>query len=321
MPGTAAVVVTYNRKALLLECVRALLGQTVAPAVVHVVDNASTDGTREALAEAGLLERVRYHPLAVNGGSSGGFARGVELAREGEQDWIWVMDDDAEPRPDCLERLLASPHAADPATAVLAPTVAWPDGAPQLGHRGRWDGRPHGLGPADYRADGAPVRLGYVTFVGPLVRTAAARATEPPFAPFFIYSDDFEYSVRLARQGAMWLVPGAVVAHKEARNQPMTRRAELFNRLLGWQLTSTTWEAAWRNLFALRNFVWLRTRHEGMGTGEFAFTVAQFVLKAFMYDEKPLRRVPWLVRYALDGRRGVFRNVTPASWARYAQRG
>jgi len=164
------------------------------------------------------------------------------------------------------------------------------------------------------------VRLDYVTFVGPLVRRRAARATEPPFAPFFIYSDDFEYSLRLREQGAMWLVPAAVVNHKEARDQPMTRRAELFNRLLGWQLTSTTWEAAWRNLFAVRNYVWLRTRHERMGGGEFAFVVVQFLVKAFMYDERPLRRVPWLIRYALDGRRGVFRNMTPASWSRYAQR-
>jgi GT2 family glycosyltransferase len=153
------------------------------------------------------------------------------------------------------------------------------------------------------------------------VRAAAARATDPPFAPFFIYSDDFEYSQRLAGQGDMWLVPAAVMLHKEARNQPMTRRARFFNRLLGWQLTSTTWQAAWRNLFALRNYVWMRTRHEGLGTLGFAFLVAQFVLKAFMYDERPFRRVPWLIRYAVHGRRGVFRNVTPASWARYAARG
>jgi rhamnopyranosyl-N-acetylglucosaminyl-diphospho-decaprenol beta-1,3/1,4-galactofuranosyltransferase len=321
MVRVRAVVVTYNRKALLAECLRALLAQTSPLAAIHVVDNASTDGTRELLADEDLLDRVVYHRLEVNGGSSGGFAHGIAAAREEDGDWLWVMDDDAEPERDCLERLLASPPARDPGTAVLAPTVAWPGGEPQLGHRGRWNGRPHGLAAEDYRRDGELVRLGYVTFVGPLVRVSAARATEPPFAPFFIYSDDFEYSLRLRAQGAMWLVPGAVVTHKEARNQPMTRRATIFNRLLGWQLTSTTWEAAWRNLFALRNYVWMRTRHERMGTAEFVFVVAQFVLKAFMYDERPLRRAPWLIRYAIDGRRGVFRNVTPASWQRYAKRG
>jgi rhamnopyranosyl-N-acetylglucosaminyl-diphospho-decaprenol beta-1,3/1,4-galactofuranosyltransferase len=314
MSRVAAVVVTYNRGALLVECLRALLAQTAPVEVVHVVDNASTDGTRERLEAEGLLGAVEYVRLERNLGSSGGFARGVELAREGDCDWIWLMDDDAEPRPDCLERLLAAPEAADPSTATLAPTVAWPDGAPQLGHRGRWNGGPDGLTAADYAPDGPPVALGYVTFVGPLVRARAARATEPPFAPLFIYSDDFEYSARLREQGAMWLVPGAVMLHKEARNQPMTRRARLFNRLLGWQLTSTTYEAAWRNLFAIRNYVWLRTRHDGLGRLGFAWLVAQFVLKAFMYDEKPVRRVPWLVRYGWLGRRGTFRNFRPEDW-------
>src|SRR4051794_10367222 len=321
MSRVAAVVVTYNRKALLAECLRALLAQSAPIETIHVVDNASTDGTHDLLRSEGLLERPEYHRLEVNGGPSGGFAAGIAVAREGDAEWVWVMDDDAEPWPDCLERLLAAPAAAGPGTAVLAPTVAWPDGAPQLGHRGTWNGRPHGLAAEDYRPDGEPVRLGYVTFVGPLVRARAARGTDPPFAPFFIYSDDFEYSLRLRRQGAMWLIPGAVVLHKEARDQPMTRRARVFNRVLGWQLTSTTWEAAWRNLFALRNYVWLRTRHEGMGAAEFAFVLAQFVLKAFMYDEKPVRRIPWLIRYAIDGRRGVFRNIKPEDWARKAAAG
>ena len=318
-PRVAAVVVSHNRKALLVECLRALLAQTVGLDAIHLVDNASTDGTRETLEAEGLLDAVVYHRLEVNGGSSGGFAHGVAVARDTDADWLWLMDDDAEPRPDCLERLLAAPPAADPATAVLAPTVAWPDGRPQLGHRGQWHGGPRGLGQADYRPDAPPLQVGYVTFVGPLVQARVARAIDPPFAPFFIYSDDFEYSARLRGQGPMWLVPSAVILHKEARNPPVTRRGELFNRLLGWQLSATTWEGAWRNLLAIRNYVWLRTRHEGLGRLGFAWLVAQFVLKAFMYDQRPFRRVPWLIRYALDGRRGVFRNVTPDSWARYAR--
>jgi rhamnopyranosyl-N-acetylglucosaminyl-diphospho-decaprenol beta-1,3/1,4-galactofuranosyltransferase len=321
MSRVAAVVVTYNRKALLVECLRALLAQTAPIETVHVIDNASTDGTRELLAAEGLLDRVSYHPLDVNGGSSGGFAAGVEIARDGEAEWLWLMDDDAEPRPDALERLLASAPAAAPDTAVLAPTVAWPGGEPQLGHRGHFEGGPRGLQPPDYGPAAPSLRIGYFTFVGPLVRTRAARATDPPFAPFFIYSDDFEYSLRIRELGAMWLIPGAVIEHKEARNQPVTRRAAFFNRLLGWQLTATRYDAAWRNLFAIRNYVWMRTQHEGLGTLGFAFLVAQFVLKAFMYDERPGRRVPWLIRYAIQGRRGEFRNIKPESWAKAAAAG
>ncbi len=79
----AAAVVTYNRKELLAECLQALLGQSHPVEQVVLVDNASSDGTPELLRERGLLDdpRVRYERLESNWGSSGGFARAVELAR------------------------------------------------------------------------------------------------------------------------------------------------------------------------------------------------------------------------------------------------
>jgi rhamnopyranosyl-N-acetylglucosaminyl-diphospho-decaprenol beta-1,3/1,4-galactofuranosyltransferase len=52
----AAVVVTYNRKNLLGECLDAILRQTRAPEAVYVIDNASTDGTCEFLKEKYCLE-------------------------------------------------------------------------------------------------------------------------------------------------------------------------------------------------------------------------------------------------------------------------
>ena len=42
-----AVVVTWNRRELLTECLDALRGQTHPPEVVVVIDNDSTDGTAE----------------------------------------------------------------------------------------------------------------------------------------------------------------------------------------------------------------------------------------------------------------------------------
>ena len=52
----AAVVVTYNRKELLMECLEALLRQTRPLQAIYIIDNASTDGTPE------LLHREGYTP-------------------------------------------------------------------------------------------------------------------------------------------------------------------------------------------------------------------------------------------------------------------
>ena len=49
MQSIAAVVVTYNRKELLAQCIACLRAQRGAACDILVVDNASTDGTDELL--------------------------------------------------------------------------------------------------------------------------------------------------------------------------------------------------------------------------------------------------------------------------------
>ena len=51
-PRVTAVVVTYNRRQLLLEALAAVHAQSRAPDAVIVVDNASTDDTAAAVADA-----------------------------------------------------------------------------------------------------------------------------------------------------------------------------------------------------------------------------------------------------------------------------
>ena len=45
----SAVVVTFNRKELLIECLEALRRQTRPLDALYIIDNASTDGTEELL--------------------------------------------------------------------------------------------------------------------------------------------------------------------------------------------------------------------------------------------------------------------------------
>ena len=188
----AAVVVTYNRKDLLVRCLAALERQTRPPAAILVVDNASTDGTEEHLqaSGAGATVPLRYVRLGRNGGGAEGFHYGVKLAVGEESDWLWLMDDDCIPAPDALERLLGSTRAADPATAVLAPVVREPGGRALPINRGqvrpRWLFAPLvGAGPEAHEP-GAETEIGFCSFVGPLVRTEAARAIGLPMREMFI---------------------------------------------------------------------------------------------------------------------------------------
>ncbi|MEF1284800.1 glycosyltransferase family 2 protein [Vibrio sp. M250220] len=101
----SAVVVTYNRKNMLLECLAGLLNQTRNVDEIILVNNASTDGTDELLKESGYLDNplIHYCKLESNTGGAGGFSYGMKVAIERGADWVWTMDDDIEPEPETLE--------------------------------------------------------------------------------------------------------------------------------------------------------------------------------------------------------------------------
>ena len=43
-------------------------------------------------------------------------------------------------------------------------------------------------------------------------------------------------------------------------------------------------------------------------------TTLQFVAKHVLYDDRPVTRIRWILRFARDGRRGRFENIPPARW-------
>lgn len=110
----AAIIVTFNRVALLKSCLDSVGKQTYSPIAVYVVDNASTDGTDTWIRENGYdgvksgIE-FRYIRLAENIGGSGGFYTGMKAAHEANDqfDAFWLLDDDGMPDAPQLEKLVA----------------------------------------------------------------------------------------------------------------------------------------------------------------------------------------------------------------------
>jgi len=103
-----AVVLTHNRKNLLLETLEGLFAQTRPLDKIIIVDSVSTDGTFDELKQKGIIDKsnVQYVRLEENKGPSGGFGEGMPLALEEGATWIWIVDDDISPADDCLETLL-----------------------------------------------------------------------------------------------------------------------------------------------------------------------------------------------------------------------
>ena len=72
--GVFAVFYTYNRKELVAQCLDSIRRQSLPPDRIVLVDNGSTDGTRDHLAKEGLLDdpRLEYVRLDANTGAAGG---------------------------------------------------------------------------------------------------------------------------------------------------------------------------------------------------------------------------------------------------------
>ena len=201
-PRVVAAVVTYNRLGLLQRLVDRLLEIPRLDEVV-VVDNASTDGTGEWLAEQMAQSRLNAVTLDRNRGGAGGFHEGLRQAvEECGADLAWLMDDDGLPDPGCLGLLLRHEGTLD----FWGPIVVDQDDPERLVFPIRLPGSTrvvHDTASVARAADGEGLLRGVVIpFNGVLVASRLAREIGYPREEFFIWGDDHEYRLRAERAGA-----------------------------------------------------------------------------------------------------------------------
>lgn len=109
MGSVSAVVLTYNKAHRLSDFIASLGRQLHAPDQVIVVDDASTDGTREILAEKAAPNWIVLR-LSKNGGPAHARNVGLQYARG---DYVVFLEADIEMRPDML-RLMRQALDGDP---------------------------------------------------------------------------------------------------------------------------------------------------------------------------------------------------------------
>lgn len=224
----AAVVVTHNRLPHLRRTVERLLEEAIDHLLV--IDNASTDGSRDWL--AGQSD-PRLLPIFLerNGGGSLGFETGMrEAVARFDPDWLLLMDDDARPSPGAVARFRAGTCAGEwgHAEAVTA-AVYFPDGRicemnrpwvnpfsdigvflRVLAGGGR---RAFHIPDAAFTAPG-PRPIDGTSFVGLFLSRAAMRRAGYVDGRLFIYGDDVLYTLGLSQAGGRILFsPGIRFEH------------------------------------------------------------------------------------------------------------
>jgi len=99
-PAVTVLIATFNRARYLPECLDSVLGQTVPPAQIIVINDGSTDNTREVVEP--YMGRIEYLEKS-NGGKPSALNLGLSRVTG---DYVWIMDDDDIAFPGHLERHL-----------------------------------------------------------------------------------------------------------------------------------------------------------------------------------------------------------------------
>lgn len=213
LPAITVIVVNLNRMNLLRECLISLRRQSLPPAEVIVVDNASTDASRDMVARE--FPGVRLLALDSNQGFCAANNLAIAIA---QGDFIALLNNDATAEPGWLAALLAA-TGANPRVGMVASKIlvaGRPGIIDKVGHgiyldgqnRGRGSGEPD-HGQYDHLSDvlwpdgcAALYRRDMLSQIGGFEEA------------FFAYADDAELGLRARSAG--WITrfaPQAIVHH------------------------------------------------------------------------------------------------------------
>lgn len=215
MHKTLAIVVTYNRAAMLAKCLEALKTQVVSTDIL-VVDNASSDETQSFM-QQNVSSSLFYVRLNANIGGAGGFNFGMRWALEHNYERLWIMDDDCIPQKDALLELEKAENLLGENFGFLCSTVLWTNGKECRMNRQAVYKRffEH----IELLGDGI-LAVQQATFVSCYFKAETVCQFGLPIKEFFIWGDDIEYTRRLAVRNKLpcFLVGKSKVVHCMATN-------------------------------------------------------------------------------------------------------
>lgn len=208
------IIVTYNRIDLLKECIHACTIQSLPFEKIIVVNNASTDGTKEYL-ETILNPQIEIHNLLSNTGGSGGFSYGVKVAEKSNLDYVLLIDDDAIIDAN-FNKSINDEILKECDTIIAYSGTVITDGVIKANHRKHlrnqfyfsevWSDLSEYNQPFfDYDIS---------SFCGLYIPTNIIGKIGYPSEDFFVWFDDTEYSLRLRKYGRIRNVNGATLNHK-----------------------------------------------------------------------------------------------------------
>ena len=239
MNPIGVVICNFNKKDYVLECVQSVLESKVDNVDIYVVDNASTDGSVEAL-EKTYGDQITVLANEENLGGSGGFNTGLRVVRDKGYEYFMCLDDDALVDENAIYELFEYMEA-NPDVGMAGCRVyhrQMPDYIQQCGLYIDFDHYTAQTIGADQLEDGTlpdVIECDTVATCAVMVRGSVIRETNVGIMPEdnFIYWDDMEWGHRIHLAGYRVVTLAAAKAlHQMGAN---TKRPNTFINYYMWR--------------------------------------------------------------------------------------
>lgn len=278
-----AVVVTYNRLDLLKGTVEKLLNQDRKLDEIIVVDNKSTDGTKEYLET--IKNKIVPVYLEKNVGGAGGFNQGIRLAYERGNDYVWVMDDDTYVERNALSKLIEKFDKVDmEKIGFLCSNVLFKDGTPckmnipQICTETWNENIKNGL-----------VKVKSASFVSLLVSKEIIKEFGLPIKEFFIWADDVEFTKRISQKYDGFMVTDSIVKHYMTQNDGIDILKEKKDRV-------------GRYFYAQRNWLYISKKSGKKEMKEYMVNFIKLLVKIVLFkNEGKYEKVKVIMRGFFQG--------------------
>jgi GT2 family glycosyltransferase len=282
-PYVITVILNTNRRQDTLECLATLQKNTYPNHTTLILDNASTDGSLEAIhARFPLVEIIS---LTENKGYAGNNNVGIHAALQRGADWVFVLNEDTLLDSACLDAMIEAGES-DPRIGIIGPMVYHHNEPAVIQSAG---GVFNNYLEATHIAQNEPDRgqfiqprqVDWISGCAILVRRAVIEEVGALDERFFYYWEETEWCFRAGKRG--WKVvhvpqahlwhkgvqrdyrPGPSVTYYNTRNRflmlakhgaPLNTWfytwAETLRRLVSWSI-----RPQWRHLHQHRDALWL----------------------------------------------------------------
>ena len=229
-PRVDIIVLSYNGKEDTLECLESLRNLDYPNYRTTVVDNASADGSADAVADN--FPEVNLIRSPVNLRFAGGNNLALKSTLKEDFQYALLLNNDVVCEPDFLSLMVNSAESR-PDVGLAAPKIRYYQPREMLWFAGGSLNlkfaymRHRGIGQMDRGQFDIPDTQDFLNGACLLVKAEVFRKTGLLDEDFFLYGEDLDFCIRARKAGyTLWYEPSAIIYHKVSRSSPPLKKLQ-----------------------------------------------------------------------------------------------